>query len=266
MSKLGVIHYNFPDFSLDDFVKYAADTGYGYVELAFSDVWKEGIESPEAEAGKVRQQVESYGLKVSVLSAGNDFVQLDEEAIKEQVERMQRICGLAKILGTNIIRTEGGQPKDSVPESRWVEAMAGCLKRCLEFVKPDDIYLAVDNHGLITNDGDLQVALFQAVGSKHVGANLDTMNYRWFGHDLETVGRFYEIVAPYTFHTHMKDGKGSRQDYQGEALGQGEIDLAKAVRCLKEAGYDGVYCAEYEGSEESSVGYRKCLEWMKENL
>ena len=266
MGKLGVIHYNFPGFSLEDFLRYAAETGYGYVELAAGDVWRKDVDNAEAEAEKVRILVESHGLQVSALSAGNDFVQLEEEAIKQQEERMRRICGLAKILGTKIIRTEGGQPKDSVPEERWVEAMAGCLRRCLEFVEPEDIYLAVDNHGLVTNDGDRQVALFQAVGSKRVGANLDTMNYRWFGHDLETIGRFYEIIAPYTIHTHMKDGRGSREQYQGAALGEGEIDLTKAVRCLKDAGYDGVYCAEYEGSEESTIGYRKCFDWMKENI
>ena len=126
--------------------------------------------------------------------------------------------------------------------------------------------MAVDNHGIVTNDGDLQVELFERVGSKYVGANMDTMNYRWAGHDLETVGRYYEIVAPYTLHTHLKDGRGSRGDYRGEALGEGEIDLAKAIRCLREAGYDGVWCCEYEGRENDGTGQRKSFAWMQANL
>jgi len=266
MAKIGVIHYNFPGFSFDDFLKYANKTGYEYLELSVGDVWGSGVDNPEKQAGKVKKEVESYNLKVSALSAGNDFVLLDEEAIDAQVKRMERICGLAQILGTNVIRTEGGSPKDSVPEERWAEAIAGCLKRCLDFVERDEIYLAVDNHGVVTNNADLQVEIFEMVGSDYVGSNLDTMNYRWFGHDLETIDRYYEIIAPYVFHTHMKDGTGSRSNYRGEALGEGEIHLMKAVKCLRDAGYDGVFCSEYEGREGSEIGYRKCYEWLKANL
>ena len=264
--KIGVIHYNLPGLSLEEFLAYASETGYGYVELSAGDVWGQGVEDPEAEAEKVKKQVEAAGIAVSALSAGNDFVLLDEEEVKAQVDRMKRICELAAILGTNVIRTEGGRPKDAVPEERHVEAMAGCLKRCADFIVPMDIYLAVDNHGLVTNDGDLQVELFKAVDCSHVGANLDTMNYRWAGHDLETVKRFHKIVAPYAFHTHMKDGTGSRENYVGAALGDGEIDLPYAISCLKEAGYDGVWCTEYEGREDSRIGYAKCCEYLKQNL
>ena len=95
----------------------------------------QGVDHPEQNAEAVRKQVESYGLQVSAFAAGNDFVVLDEAAIRAQVERMRRIAGLAKLLGASVIRTEGGSPKDAVPESRWVEAMVGCLNRCVPFAE-----------------------------------------------------------------------------------------------------------------------------------
>lgn len=255
MQKLGVIHYNFPGFSLTDFLKYASETGYGYVELARGDVLGAGIDNPEKKAEEVRKEVESFGLKVGNLSAGNDFVQLEEEAIKGQVELMTQICHLANILGTKLIRTEGGGAKDSVPKERWAEAIAGCLTRCVDSAEKYDVKYAVDNHGYVTNDGDLQVEIYEHVKSDRVGSNMDTMNYRWAGNSLEKIDHFYEIIAPYTLHTHMKDGTGSLKDYRGEALGEGEINLKYAVKCLKDAGYDGVYCSEYEGREGSEIGY-----------
>ena len=269
MPKLGLIHYNLPQFSFVEFLDYVQEGGFDCVELAPGDVWDESNadDNPEANAEKVRGQFEQRGIEVSALSAGNDFVLLDEAAIEPQVARMRRICGLAKILGTNVIRTEGGAAKPQVPEDRHVEAMAGCLKRCIEFIEPDDIYLAVDNHGMVTNDADLQVDLFGRVGSRHVGANLDTMNYRWAGHTLEEIHRYYEIIAPHVCHTHVKDGFGSLENYQGKACGEGEIELAHAVSCLKKAGYQGAYCAEYEGKDEPQPeGYRKCLAWMRANI
>ena len=264
--KVGVIHYNFPQFTFEQFLDYCPEAGFEYVELQVGDVWPRDEENPERRAEEVLKMVQQRGLRVSALAAGNDFVVLDPDAVQYQVERMRRIMGLCRILECPVIRTEGGSPKESVPEERWVEAMAGCLKRLVDDAEQMDLRFAVDNHGYCTNDGDRQLALIQAVGSPRVGVNLDTMNYRWFGHDIPTINRFYEILAPYTFHTHMKDGFGSRENYRGAVLGEGEIDLAHAVRCLKQAGYDGVWCAEYEGPPPTDVGYRRCGEWIRSNV
>lgn len=264
--KVGVIHYNFPQFTLEQFLDYCPDAGFGYVELQIGDVWKQNDDEPEKEAERVLKMVQKRGLKVSALSAGNDFVVLDPETVDDQVERMKRIMDLAVVLECRVLRTEGGSPKDSVPQDRWVEAMAGCLKRLVDYAEKKDVVFAVDNHGYCTNDGDRQLALLEAVGSPRVGVNLDTMNYRWFGHDLPTVNRFYEILAPHTFHTHLKDGFGSRENYRGAVLGEGELDLQHAVRCLKNAGYDGVWCVEYEGPPPTDVGYRRCGEWIRRNV
>ncbi len=214
----------------------------------------------------MRAKVAARGLQVSSLSASNDFIVLEPAEVAAQVERMKKVARLARILGTDVVRTEGGQPKESVPEARWVDAMVGCLSRLAEFAEAEGVRFAIDNHGYCTNDGDRQLAVIEAVGSPNVGVNLDTMNYRWFGHDIPTINHYYDILAKHTFHTHLKDGFGSRQDYVGAVLGEGEIDLAHAVRRLKEVGYDGVWCAEYEGREPTDIGYKKCCDWMKANL
>ena len=259
----GLIHYNQPDLkTLPEFFSFAAGAGFDAVELMPNDVWPEGEDNPEKKAEEVRKQADGAGLKVCALGAGNDFVLLEEEEIQKEVVRMERICSLAKILGASVIRTEGGRPKDEVPDEKYVEAMAGCLKRCLPFIEKDKIVLAVDNHGLVTNDADLQVRLYKAVDSPSVAATMDTMNYRWAGHELDTVGRFYETVASYVRHVHIKDGTGSRSEYKGMVLGEGEIDIERAIRALKAVDYPGVWCIEYEG-KEGSVGYAKCLDKLK---
>ncbi len=269
MAKIGVIHYNFPGFDFEQFLRYCVDTGYQYVELQIGDVWdgKDPAAGPEKKAEAVRGQMDRLGLKASALSAGNDFLVVGEGAMAAQVKRMERVARLARILGTGVLRTEGGWPKEGMAESQWVPLISEGLKRCADLAPKLDVYFALDNHGIVTNDGDRQVVIFRAVNSKYVGANLDTMNYRWAGHDLETIRHFYDVVAPYALHTHMKDGTGSLRNYKGAALGEGEIDLAYAVRVLKGSGYDGVWTAEYEGPEAAGgVGYAKCFRWLKDHL
>ena len=264
--KYGLIHYNIEG-TAEEVVRWAADAGFDAIEISHKDIWPGGTDEPEKAAEALRKVMDEAGIEASALASGNDFAVLDPEVVKAQVERMERLAGVAKILGTNVFRTEGGRPKDEVPPERHVEAMAGCLERCLDFAERLDVYFAVDNHGTITNDADLQLELFERVGSKRVGSNLDTMNYRWMGHDLETCNRFYDIIAPYVLHTHLKDGRGARADYKGTGLGEGEIDLAHAVRALKKAGYKGVWCAEFEDKTvDGRTGYAQCLEWMKTNI
>jgi len=267
MKKIGVIYYNWPGFTFEQFLKFASGTGYEYFEMPVSLVWNKSEADPEDTARQTAALIGKYGMKVSAVSSENDFVQPDAPSRQAQADRMKRVSGLARILGCNVLRTEGGTPKSSVPESKWAESIADCLKRCCEWADDLDMHFAVDNHGTISNDADLQLKVFKSVGSKRVGANLDTMNYRWFGYEVGQLNRIYEMIAPYTLHTHIKDGKGSRGGYKGAALGDGEIDLQFAVKCLKAAGYSGVWVAEYEGPEaEGGVGYAKCFKWLKGNV
>ncbi len=273
MAKLGVIHYNWPDFTFDEFLSYAADSGYGYVELMLRDIWAEAdLNGDAAEireaAAKVRAQVQSHGLQVSALGAGNDFAVIDPEAVAFQVARMKTVCELTKILGDDtVVRTEGGYPKDGVSGEQEWEGMYECFSRCVPFLEELGASLAIDNHGLITNDGDKLAALLDRIDHPRIGTNLDTMNYRWWGNDIETCNRYYELMAPRTLHVHLKDGFGVRGEYKGQALGEGEINLKLALEALKKVGYNGVYAAEYEGPElAGGVGYRKCAQWMKANI
>lgn len=260
-----LIHYNAPGDTLEEFLDYAAETGYEAVELLWRDVWPEEGK-PEAEAERVRQMLDTRGLKCSQLAAGNDFNVLDEEAVEQQVARMQRICELARILGAPCVRTEGGTPKDEVPEEYWIPAIVGCLLGCLDFVEEMGIILAIDNHGWITNNVDVLLTILETVDSPLVGTNLDTMNYRWFGYPTEALPYIYERVAPWVKHTHLKDGTGTRKEYKGCALGEGEVPLQAAVAALKAVGYQGVWCAEYEGPRDTAAeGYRRCLEWIRDN-
>ena len=262
--KIGMIHYNFAG-TIDDFFKYCSETGFEYVELQANSV---SGDNPEQAAEELKKKVDYWNLKVNAFAVGNDFVVSDPETVKAQIDRTEQIAGLAGILGAKTLRMEGGSPKDSVPETKWVEAMANCLRRCVDqFAERDQVKLAVDNHGVVTNDGDLMLELIEEVNSPWVGSCLDTMNYRWFGHDLDRIDHVYEIIAPHTFHTHMKDGTGSRGEYKGTALGDGEIHLDKVLECLRQAGYDGAWTAEYEGPEaEGGIGYEKCYGWLAEHV
>ena len=267
MVGFGLVHYNFPG-TLEEFLDYAAETGFAYAEIIAQDLWEKGTDYEAAvdNTRRVKAMLDARGLKVSAVAAQNDFLVTSQRAMESQVERLKQVCRLAEMAGTRLLRVDGGWAKDGVPEEKWMELMIDGFSHCKDFIENENFQLALDNHGLVTNDADRQIALFKAVDSKNMGANLDTMNYRWAGHSLEVVNGFYEKIAPWVLHVHMKDGRNYLAEYEGTALGEGEIDLEWAVKCLKKVNYQGAWCVEYEGKTDSREGYRKGLEWLRKHL
>lgn len=267
--EFGLIFYNFPGHTLEQFATYAGQAGFATAEIPISEIWheKDPADDPEARAAQVKALFARNGMRLSAVSAGNDFLQPDDAGLQRQITRLQRVAHLVRRAGTDLLRIDGGWDKPSVPQERHFDLMVAGLRAVRPFIEREGFTLALDNHGTVTNDAELQVRIFDAVGSKNLGANVDTMNYRWAGHDLATVGRYYHVIAPHARHVHFKDGTGSRQSYRGAALGEGEIDLALAVRELQSAGYAGPWTVEYEGPrDQAEDGYRKGLAWLKAHV
>lgn len=274
-NEFGLVHYNYKA-PIEEFLLFAREAGFKCTELQSGDVWnskvKETFEDAKKRAEKVRTLLDENGIRASAVAPQNDFVVPDKESMTIQVDRMRKFYELTKIVGAPMLRIDGGYPKDSVSEDRqlYIDLIVEGIQRCLEFTEKEGMYIALDNHGMITNDGDLQVEIIERIGSKYVYANIDTMNYRWAGYDLETIKDFYKKVAPYAIHTHMKDGIGAKENYVGYALGEGEIPLEYAIACLKSNGYKGPWLVEFEGTvttaEESAEGFRKSLNWLKQHV
>jgi len=256
-NKIGVIHYNTGDNSLEEFLSWCSKNDVYYVELQRKDVWDEKIKVDE-----VKKLLDKYGIKISQISCGNDFLQKTKEEFENQVKLVDKMCDIIKVLGFNQLRIDGGWPKEGVEEKEYKKLIMEGIKKVVEIGEKKNVYLALDNHGTVTNDYLLQLEIFEEIKSKHLGANLDTMNYRWYGYPVEKLIEIYKAISPYAFHTHLKDGTGSRENYKGKVLGQGEIPIVEVINILKENGYKGVWCVEYEG-EDKNIGYEKCFEFLK---
>jgi len=262
--KIGVIHYHFSRPDLAWFLEWAAAHGCGYVEIERPDIWN-GQEEPEKTVEKVRGLLAANRLSVSQVTARNDFLQKTREAWQAQVTLIEKMCKLVKLLGYNQLRIDGGWPKEGVAENTHKELIISGIKAAVEIAERENVFLALDNHGQVTNNYLFQLEIFRTIGSKFLGANVDTMNYRWYGYQVGELPAIFEAIAPYALHTHMKDGVGSLQDYQGKALGKGEVPLTSAVSALKKAGYRGVWCAECEDPANDSA-YAECVDWLGKNV
>ncbi len=263
-NKIGVINYNISNFSVEELFRWCAENGVQYVELQRKDVWPD-IEKPENNVKETAALLQKYGIKISQISSGSDFLQKTDEDVNKQVWMVGKMCKIIKDLGFNQLRIDGGWPKEGVEEKDYRDLVIKGVSRVAETAEKEGVYLALDNHGTVTNDIVLQTGVLKTVKSKYLGANLDTMNYRWYGYKVDKLREIYKEIAPYALHTHLKDGTGSMAEYKGTVLGEGEIPLIDAIKIIKDAGYNGVWCVEYEG-KEGAEGYRKSVSWLKNAL
>lgn len=262
--KIGVINYNISNVSLEELFKWCKENSIEYVELQRRDVWAD-ITKSENTVSEIASLIQKYGIKISQISTGSDFLQKTEDEVKKQIWMVGEMCRMVKDLGFNQLRIDGGWPKEGVEEKNYRSLIMKGVAAVTEIAEKESVYLALDNHGIVTNNYLLLLDILENIKSKHLGTNLDTMNYRWYGYKVEELPDIYRKVAPYVLHTHIKDGTGVRETYKGTVLGEGEIPLIDAIEILKKNGYNGVWCAEYEGTDGAD-GYKKCVEWLRKNI
>ena len=133
--KLGMIHYNTPGDTLKEFLDYASGAGFHYLELGHRDAWPQGDDAPEKQAERVRAMLAARNLATWAYQAGNDFIVLKADGLAGEVGRMRRSAGLAKILGTDLLRIDAGWPRETDREQEWLPAVVEGMQRCVEWAE-----------------------------------------------------------------------------------------------------------------------------------
>jgi len=264
---IGVVGSGMGRYTLSEFLDGTREMGAQCLELPAQSGFFQGtlnLDDPAA----VRREIEKRGLFVYAVGGGNDFVQPTAEALEAQIAKVRGQIDLAVAMGCDVVRTFGGEPKDGIPAEEYPDYLIKGYRAVIPYAENKGVYLAMENHGWITNDAEVEVRIVEAVGSDRMRLTVDTSNYRWFGLDLTTIADYYRKVAPYVIHTHLKDGsaeRGKMGDYIALALGEGEIDLPLMLSLLQQSGYQRPLCIEYEGAEDGKVGLAKGVAYLRQS-
>jgi len=247
-------------------LKKAAEIGFEAIEFRPDDFNLSGkLGSAAADALAARNLLKKYNLVACTVACDADFVQPDKEKFNHWVGWGEYCAALSSRMGLKVVKYFVGEPKPGLSPEQIVDFMIAGSKQLARIAEKYGVSFAEENHGSFTNKPEIQIQLLKAVGSPRVGVCIDSSNYRWFGHALADVHSFFGKMAPYTLHTHVKDGighEGGPATYQATALGEGEIDIRLLLSELKKAGYKGDLVLEYEGPE-GEAGTRRSLAFLK---
>lgn len=143
------------------------------------------------------------------------------------------------------------------------------LRRAGDAVGAHQIYLALETHPDLCQNGNNMLETMAGVNHPWVGINYDTANIYYYNQNVNTVKEI-EKAAKYVRGVHLKDTMGGYHDGNFPVFGEGIVDFAGIKRALDAVGYSGPFCMELEGGtfdpskpEDLAAKTAQCIAHLK---
>ena len=266
--KLGVVAYSFRQYFKDsshkrefetdpakridlfDFIDYCADhdcagaelTGYYFPKDANTDYFI-----------RIKRHAFLRGVAISGTSVGNNFALPKGGLLDKQVADVKRWIDYAALMGAPHIRVFAGAAKD-ISDAEARKMCIGALEECCDYAGTRGIFLGVENHGGIVAEPEGLLEIVRTVKSPWIGINLDTGNFH-----TEDPYADLEKIAPYAVNVHLKVEIRRQGQKENEAS-----DLARVVKLLRAANYQGFVSLEYEAKADPWQAVPPVLKHVKE--
>lgn len=294
--QIGFLTACLPTVPLEDIVPWAAEQGFGAIELA---VWPrtsdrdymashiDAARFSDDDAARVRELLDRHGLRISAMAYYDNNLHPNLALRATHLDHLRSVIDAAAKLDVGLVGTfVGGRPEKpdvimkeigevfrdivAYAEDRGVRVM---IENC-----PMDNWVQFGLPGNYAYSPELWDALFEEVPSESFGLNFDPSHLRWLGIDYLRATREY---GRRIFHAHAKDTEilpdgryrhgvlwqqldadpWKSGSWRYRMPGKGEVDWGAFIRALRDVGYDDVLSIEHEDPE-----YEGSVERVKEGL
>lgn len=239
------------------------------------------VDNPEL-ADAVREKAKEVGIALSNYSMPANFVQDTEQLFEEEVTRVKLHVDLVHRLGMNHMRHD--VTAFTIPPEKmtiqWFEEnlhlMVKGSQLIADYAAQYGITTTIENHGFSVQSSDRVQRVLHAVNRPNFKTTLDIGNFMCVDEN-SIIG--VKKNLPYASLIHFKDfyfrpydqhpGDGdwfltSNGNYlRGAIVGQGDIEIRKIVKLIKESGYDGYMTIEFEGMEECKSASRIAMDNLR---
>lgn len=241
-------------FTLEDFINDCSTFGLEGTELT-------SYYFPQSTTPEYLRSIKSLcfrqGLTVSGTAIRDELCLPKGEARDNQIAHVKKWIDYAEILGAPVIRIFSGnaQKGQSVEEAHKL-AVEG-MEECSEYAGKHGVFLALENHGGLTETVDGHLALVRDVKSPWFGVNVDTGNF----HSDDPYADL-EKIAPYALNVQIKvviHRGGPKKSTPGEPS-----DFKRLAKMMRDVGYRGFIVLEYEEQDDPRKACPKYLADLRE--
>lgn len=251
-SRTVAMNLDFPRMAKEEF----GIEGVEYVNQFFKDKAHD-----EAYLKDLNKRAADHGVSnVLIMIDGEGDLSVEDDKKRDlAVTNHKKWVDAAAALGCKAIRINTGGNYSPTKTQPVAEACG----KLAEYGKSHGIAIICENHGGPSSDPDSLIALMKAVGNPNFGTLPDFGNFPR-GADRKHTIDIYKAIARM-----MPYAKGvSAKSYVFDAAGnEREMDYARILKIVTDAGYDGWIGIEYEGSElpepEGIKATKKLLERLR---
>lgn len=286
--QLGFVSAILPDRSLEEVLRFAANSGYDCVELmcwppSRAERRYAGITHVDctrftaSDAARIRDLAGECGVGISGLGYYPNPLSPNAAEAEAAVEQIRRVIAASALLGVNVMNTFVGRDWTLSVDDNWPRFLA-TWRPLIEYAADQGVRIGIENCPMLfTKDewpGGKNLAvspaiwrrMFSDIPQTNFGLNYDPSHMVWQQMDyLAPMREFADRLV----HVHAKDVRIDRHrlndvgalahpnSYHTPKLpGLGEIDWGRFVSVLGDTGYRGPVCVEvedraYEGSLEA---------------
>jgi sugar phosphate isomerase/epimerase len=231
------------------FVDYCAEQGCDGAELTSYYFPKD---TDDAFLIKLRRHCFLRGVEVSGTSVGNTFTDPPGAKRDEQLRLVKKWVDHAAVLGAPHIRVFAGSTPQGMTQADAKKLCIAALEEYGDYAGKRGIFLGIENHGGIVAEADELLDIVRTVKCPWIGINLDSGNFH-----TDEPYRDFERCAPYAVNVQMKAEMRARGGKTETA------DLARFVKMLRAANYQGYVALEYESKEDPWKAVPGLLQQMK---
>lgn len=284
--KLGLMTAALPNMALPELAAWAAESGFGMLEIACWPVGKAerryaGVSHIDvaaldaAGAKQIRTIMRDNGLEISSLGYYPNPISADPTHNEMAIAHLRKVIDAAALLEVEIVGTFiGADHRKSANEN--MEEFARVWPRIVRYAGERGVKIAIENCPMLWDDtwpGGSNVAyspaiwrrMFEIIPDENFGLNYDPSHLIWqFIDYLRPISEFRERI----FHVHAKDMEINQEMlYQDGILGcgfrwaiprlpgLGDVRWDRFIAALYATGYDFVISIEhedrkFEGTEE----------------
>ena len=285
--QLGFVSAILPDLDLEDVLKFAADEGFGCVEIM---CWPRGKAERryagvthidvagfgKGHAADINALCDDLGVSISGLGYYPNPLAPDKAEARVYITHIKRVIKAAALLGVNQMNTFIGRDWTKSVDANWPR-FKQVWKPIIQYAEAQGVRVGIENCPMLFSadewPGGKNLAhspavwrrMFEEIPSPNFGLNYDPSHLVW--QQMDCVAPLEEF-ADRIFHVHAKDCRiddGALNDvgilapplefHTPKLPGLGDVDWGHFCSVLGDTGYTGPVCIEvedraYEGSLE----------------
>jgi sugar phosphate isomerase/epimerase len=244
--QLGFSTIGCPDYTIEQVVRLAVETGLRGVEIRFVRGTTDLVSLPEfspRQLPETRKRFDDAGLQVVAIDTSVHMNSLDPAVRAENLQAAKKYLEIAVALGAPHLRVFGGGIPEGQTKEETREATASGLSEIAELTFAAGVQSLLETHDSYSTSASV-TGLFSAGASQHLGILWDSLHT--FRHG-ETAEQSWAALGPRIRHVHVKDSTQADADFFDFALtGEGIVPIPHILGVLRAGGYERYVHFEWE--------------------